>query len=86
MRMADEAEAKLLQNRQAYSIAILQWELWQTADQVDFYLTQVTKSKKDTFEALKAQLNFRRFIPNQKLEDDKNIYCITKLDGSKRIN
>ena len=73
MRMADEAEAKrlqkrqaystaILQNRQAYSIAILKWGLWQTADQVDFHLTQVIKSKKDQLEALKAQLNFRRYL------------------------
>lgn len=74
------------QKLQAYSIAILDWGLWQTTDQVDFHLTQVIKSKKDQLEALKAQLNFRRFILNQKLKDDKNIYCVTKLDGRKRIN
>ena len=46
MRAADEAETKRLQKRQEYSIAILEWGLWQTADQVDFHLTQFIKSKK----------------------------------------
>ena len=64
------------------------WGLWQTEEQVDFHLNTVIKSQKDKIEALKSQLNFRRFVLQQKISGDgfKTIYNVTKMEGRKRVN
>jgi hypothetical protein len=49
----------------------LTWGLWQTEDQVDFHLNTDIKSQKDKIEALKAQLNFRRFVLKQKISGEE---------------
>ena len=64
------------------------WALWQTEDQVDFHLNTDIKSPKDHIEALKAQLNFRRFVLQQKISGEgfKTIYNVTNMEANKRVN
>ena len=82
----EAAEKKRLTKLEDYTSSILLWGLWQSEEQVDFHLNTVIKSNKDNTEALKAQLNFRHFVLQQKIKDDPTIYNIIRLEGNKRIN
>lgn len=88
MRKQENAEKKRVKKLEEHTNNILTWGLWQTEDQVDFHLNTVIKSPKDQIEALKAQLNFRRFVLQQKIsgEDFKTIYNVTKMEVNKRVN
>ena len=88
MRKQEEAEKKRVKKLEEYTNNILTWGLWQTEDQVDFHLNTDIKSTKDKIETLKAQLNFRRFVLQQKISGEgfKTIYNVTKMEANKRVN
>ena len=88
MRKQENAEKKRVKKREEHTNNILTWGLWQTEDQVDFHLNTDIKSPKDQIEALKAQLNFRRFVLQQKISGEgfKTIYNVTKMETNKRVN
>lgn len=82
----EAAEKKRLKRLEEYTNSIFLWGLWQSEEQVEFHLNTVIKSSKDKTEALKAQLNFRHFVLQQKIKDDPKIYNITRLEGNKRVS
>jgi hypothetical protein len=88
MRKQEEAEKKRVKKLEEYTNNILTWGLWQTEDQVDFHLNTDIKSTKDKIETLKAQLNFRRFVLQQKISGEgfKTIYNVTKMEANKRVD
>lgn len=84
----EDEEKSSVKKLEEYTNNILTWGLWQTGEQVDFHLNTVIKSQKDKIEALKSQLNFRRFVLQQKISGDgfKTIYNVTKMEGRERVN
>lgn len=84
----EDEEKSSVKKLEEYTNNILTWGLWKTGEQVDFYLNTVIKSQKDKIEALKSQLNFRRFVLQQKISGDgfKTIYNVTKMEGRERVN
>lgn len=90
LRKAENVEKKKrIQKLQDYTSKIITWGLWQSDEQVNFNLNLCT-SKNDKIEALKAQLNFRRYVlaQNPKTDDFKDVYLMSKShgNGNRRIN
>ena len=87
MKKAEEIKKKALQLKEKRTTDIIYWGLWQTEEQVDNVLESITTNHEKVL-ALKAQLDFRKFMLQQKPEEDslKDVYNFTKRKGKGRVN
>ena len=75
-RRAEDLEKKRIARLQTYTDKIIYFGLWQSEHSVDEMLQGISK-KSEKKEALKAQLNFRRYVLKQQT-GEKDIYLFSK--------
>lgn len=83
MRHASELEAKRLEKLECYTNEIIYYGLWQSQEQIDCALEQI-KTITEKKKSLKAQLNFRNYVLQQKPENRSVYRFSTTTDGKAR--
>ena len=73
-------EQRRAQKLEDFTSDMIHWGLWQTEQAVDDAISGI-KTKKEKTSALKAQLNFRQFVLQQKPPQDLKLYAFSKPDG-----
>ncbi|XP_071149165.1 uncharacterized protein [Mytilus edulis] len=66
-----------------YTNQVLIWGLWQSEEEVDQALLGL-KTKKDKIEAITAQLNFRKHVLKQTVDDQSDVYNQSSIVNGKR--
>ena len=77
MKEAEELEKRRVQKKEGQTADIIYWGLWQSEEAVETALS-IVSSKKDKIAALKAQLNFRNNVLEQK-PVEKGLYAFSKV-------
>ncbi|WAR12743.1 SPIN3-like protein [Mya arenaria] len=77
IREAEAIEYRRLNRLEGYTQKMIYYGLWQTEDEVDSALKEIS-TKKETMEALKAQLNFRKHVLKQDPKNKENLYLLSK--------
>ena len=80
---AEAIEAKRLERLEGYSQKIIYYGLWQSESEVDRVLNEI-KTKTEKIQALKAQLNFRKYVLKQNPKDQSCYSLSTDDNGVKR--
>ncbi|WAQ95042.1 SPIN3-like protein [Mya arenaria] len=80
---AEQAEQNRIKKREDITDNVQLWGLWQTEQEVDSSLSRI-KRKTEQVSALKAQLNFRKSVFEQKCED-KSVYRMSKKVDNKNV-
>ena len=84
MKAAKEMEQKRAQKKEDFTTDMIHWGLWQTEQAVDDAISGI-KTKKEKTAALKAQLNFRQFVLQQKPPEGLKLYAFSKSGGGGRV-
>ena len=77
LSQAEEAHQRQLEKKEKLTLDIMYWGLWQSQDQVDNYLADLD-NKTTRVKALKAQLNFRQNVLQQRpANKEDNLYAFS---------